>query len=74
MPNPFNLVDLDGNNGFAMDGGEVNANSGAAVDFAGDFNADGVGDIIVGAPIFNSSTGQSYVIYGNDVIFKDGFQ
>ncbi|MGJ8664110.1 MAG: integrin alpha, partial [Marinicella sp.] len=71
---PFNLADLDGSNGFVMNGGVANSSSGASVDFAGDFNADGVGDIIVGAPIFNSSTGQSYVIYGNDVIFKDGFQ
>ena len=37
---------------------------GFAVASAGDFNADGVGDIIIGAPGYSTSTGFAAVIYG----------
>ncbi|MEM9926946.1 MAG: integrin alpha [Cyanobacteria bacterium P01_D01_bin.50] len=38
--------------------------SGASVSNAGDINADGGDDLIIGAPRFDSSTGESYVLFG----------
>lgn len=37
---------------------------GFAVASAGDFNADGVSDILLGAPGYSTSTGYAYVVYG----------
>ncbi|MCW5736629.1 MAG: FG-GAP repeat protein [Enhydrobacter sp.] len=55
----LDLSALDGSNGFKLSGvaGDV---SGRSVSSAGDVNADGFADLIVGAPGANSS----YVIYG----------
>ena len=60
-------VDLSnlGTAGFVITG-ETNTASGTAVNSAGDINGDGRGDIIIGAPNFNSGAGKSYVIYGQD--------
>ena len=45
---------------------------------AGDINGDGVDDTLIGAynesPNSSSQDGSSYVVFGNDVIFKDGFE
>ncbi|MDO8346013.1 MAG: hypothetical protein Q7T48_22635, partial [Cellvibrio sp.] len=63
----INLSDLDGSNGFRLDGGAENDSSGASVSIAGDVNGDGFDDLIVGAsgadPNGNSS-GSSYVVFG----------
>ena len=37
---------------------------GTSVGFAGDVNADGIDDIIIGAPGYNSDQGAAYIIYG----------
>jgi hypothetical protein len=69
---PFNLTDLNGNNGFVINGINGGDYSGYSVSRAGDVNNDGVADIIIGAPVApdeNSMTGQSYVIFGS----KSGF-
>ncbi len=39
---------------------------GAAIRFAGDVNADGVADIIVGAPAFENGRGRAVVVSGSD--------
>ncbi|MCB1595780.1 MAG: FG-GAP repeat protein [Xanthomonadales bacterium] len=77
MPNPFNLASLDGSNGFSINGINESDFSGYAVSSAGDVNDDGVDDIIIGAwradSNGNQNSGSSYVVYGDDTIFKNSF-
>lgn len=63
----INLSNLDGKNGFRMDGEATYYRLGWSVSGAGDVNGDGVDDVIVGAPTAGSngeSSGSSYVIFG----------
>jgi len=62
FPARLNLTDLDGDNGFRINGIGTVDYFGVYVRAAGDFNADGKDDIVVGA----SGQGNSYVIYGRD--------
>ena len=60
----INLSDLDGNNGFRLDGGE-NDRSGGLVSNAGDVNGDGFDDVIIGVPGADpNGSGSSYVVFG----------
>jgi hypothetical protein len=65
----FNLLDLDGEAGFIINGIDSGDSSGRSVGRAGDVNGDGIDDIIIGAPnadpTRNSAAGETYVIYGN---------
>ncbi|WP_205690200.1 FG-GAP repeat protein [Caulobacter sp. SLTY] len=66
------LADLDGTNGFRINGEAADDNSGNAVAAAGDLNGDGIGDLIVGAWRADpaaSNAGASYVVFGSDVGF-----
>ncbi len=78
LPHPFDLSTLDGNNGLTLNGIERLDTTGYSVSEAGDVNGDGLDDLIVGArladPDGNTNAGSSYVVFGNDVIFKDGFE
>ena len=47
---PASLADLDGTNGFRLDGIDADDYSGFSVAGAGDVNGDGFADIIIGAP------------------------
>ena len=63
------LSDLDGGNGFTLNGIDPNDFSGFSVSSAGDVNGDGYGDLIIGAfqadPAGgNSDAGETYVVYG----------
>ena len=66
------LSDLDGTNGFVLNGVDQSGNSGSSVSSAGDVNGDGYDDLIIGAnrgrPIRDGevflSAGQTYVVYG----------
>ena len=64
----FNLSDLNGVNGFVLNGVDDSDFSGESVSSAGDFNGDGVDDLIIGAPDAdpngNSRAGESYVVFG----------
>lgn len=64
----FDLADLDGTNGFRIDGIDSGDNSGASVANAGDFNADRVNDLVIGAPgadlVPNAAEGEAYVFFG----------
>ncbi len=62
FPARFNLADLDGDNGFRINGIGTVDYFGVYSRAAGDFNADNRDDIIIGA----SGQGNSYVIYGRD--------
>lgn len=67
------LADLDGTNGFSLDGVNRNGNSGYSVSSAGDFDGDGFDDLFIGARGGLRSTdqsGTSYVLYGSDVDFN----
>ena len=77
FPHPLNLSSLNGHNGFTINGEASFDLSGGSVSAAGDFNGDGIADILIGAigadPNSNSYAGSSYVVYGDDGIFTDGF-
>ncbi len=70
---PFNLTDLNGNNGFVINGIKGGDDSGLSVSGAGDVNDDSIADIIIGAPIANNVKGQSYVIFGSKSGFTEPF-
>ncbi len=61
----FNLSNLNGVNGFKLDGENNGDYSGRSVSTAGDINGDGIADILVGAYGHANSTGRSYVVFGD---------
>ena len=65
----LNLSDLDGSNGFVINGIDVDDASGGSVSNAGDINGDGFDDLIIGArfadPNGQYNAGQSYVVFGS---------
>ena len=63
-PGTIALSNLNGINGFKLDGEASNDASGDSVSLAGDINSDGIEDILIGAPD-NNGTGASYVIFGD---------
>ncbi len=80
FPETIELANLDGSNGFRLDGVAEYDYSGFAVSGAGDVNGDGIDDVVIGAygadPNGNSQSGSSYVLFGqeSDLLFADGFE
>ncbi|MDB3936380.1 hypothetical protein N9383_06650, partial [Granulosicoccus sp.] len=72
----LNLSALDGVNGFVINGVDADDSSGRSVSGAGDFNGDGVDDVIIGAPMTTLNgtrfVGQSYVVFGGTGIANSG--
>ncbi|HUX79466.1 MAG TPA: integrin alpha, partial [Alphaproteobacteria bacterium] len=64
-PGPLDLANLSSAQGLVIQGAAQSDESGYSVSYAGDVNADGISDVIVGATQANDYTGASYVIYGN---------
>ena len=62
FPQRLNLRDLDGSNGMRFDGTGTTDYFAVYVRQAGDFNADGRDDVIIGA----SGQGESYILYSRD--------
>jgi hypothetical protein len=64
----LNLKDLDGSNGFVLNGIDTADVSGYSVSGAGDINGDGFDDILIGArgadPNGNFNAGETYVVFG----------
>lgn len=67
-PTPVDLSAVAGGlGGFAIDGELPFDQAGAAVAGAGDFNGDGLADIVVGAPLADAQSddaGRSYLVFG----------
>lgn len=68
----FNLANLNGSNGFAINGISAGDRSGSSVSSAGDINGDGFDDLIIGAPDITTYDqyqnrripGAAYVVFG----------
>ena len=67
----FDLADLNGSNGFKINGIDTWNLAGHSVSGAGDINGDGIDDVIIGAPSVLSSTGESYVVFGSSAGFPE---
>ncbi len=73
----IDLADIDGTNGFRLEGTYAGGRSGGSVASAGDVNGDGFADLIVGAifagsfdPIY--SNGEAYVVFGGASVGSSG--
>ncbi|MEM6299026.1 MAG: integrin alpha [Bacteroidota bacterium] len=68
FPSVFELSDLDGTNGFTVNGG-ISSGVGSEIAGIGDVNADGIGDFVVGAANETApgklGVGKAYVIFGS---------
>ena len=60
----LNVDELDGSNGFTVDGVSEEQRLGTSVSFAGDVNGDEISDFVIGANNTNSGRGDSYIIFG----------
>jgi len=73
----LNLSQLDGSNGFVLNGIDANDGSGGSVSGAGDINGDGIDDLIIGArgadPNGNLGAGETYVVFGQNSGFDAYF-
>jgi len=73
FPASFDLSNLDGTNGFVINGVDFDDRSGFSVSSAGDVNGDGIDDAIIGAyradSNSNGETGESYIIFGTTTGF-----
>ena len=58
------LSELNGLNGFVIQGGYEDDHTGHTVSTAGDINGDGYSDLLIGAPSVNSSAGETVVVFG----------
>lgn len=69
FPERIELDELDGNNGFRIDGVTEGQGLGASASLAGDLNGDGYDDVLVGAPnatVGNkTAAGLAYVVFGD---------
>ncbi|MDX2427346.1 MAG: integrin alpha [Xanthomonadales bacterium] len=69
FPPQLELSDLNGTNGFVINGANTYEDSGTSVSSAGDINGDGINDLIIGAPYATNPadfSGSSYVVFGSD--------
>ena len=67
------LSKLDGTNGFRISGAAADSVTGYSVSAAGDFNGDGYGDLLVGAPGLYGTpswSGETYLIFGKATGFS----
>jgi len=76
-PATLDLSTLNGGIGFYIEGAAASDAAGTAVAAAGDQNRDGLRDLMVASPLADVNNtinvGQVYILFGNDLIFADGF-
>lgn len=63
-PRVLDLLTLNGSNGSIINGMNVDDHIGDSVSGAGDFNGDGLGDILIGATEGDGKRGQTFLIFG----------
>jgi hypothetical protein len=71
----FELADLDGTNGFVVNGTDANDNFGWSVAGVGDLNNDGIDDIAIGAnggDPNGSASGEAYIVFGSATVGASG--
>jgi hypothetical protein len=77
FPAVIDAAALDGTNGFAIAGAAAGDYAGTSAAGAGDFNGDGVDDVIVGAPDaavgLVPNAGRAFVVYGRDTAAAGDF-
>ena len=61
----ISLSGLDGVNGFKLDGEVSGDENGYSISAAGDLNADGCDDLVIGAHGYDNGRGRSYVVFGD---------
>ncbi|MGB5959673.1 MAG: calcium-binding protein [Coleofasciculaceae cyanobacterium] len=63
----LNLSELDGSNGFVINGFVADEKSGSSIQGLGDINGDGIDDVIIGTgdPYSSNNTISSYVVFGS---------
>ncbi len=81
FPAKLRLDALDGHNGFRLDGDEINLRSGMFLGSAGDINADGYDDLLLGSSlgsrqfvVFGAAAGFSTSINLGDLTAQQGFR
>ena len=74
FPEIIKLGDLNGQNGFKLDGENGGDDSGVSVNAAGDINGDGYADLVIGASGYPNGSGQgrSYVVFGGPGVGQSG--
>ncbi|UYV13147.1 MAG: integrin alpha [Phycisphaera sp.] len=72
FPAVLDMATLDATTGFRINGIEMDDSSGWSVASAGDFNSDGVDDLLIGASRAGRS-GHAYVVFGNAAGFPLDF-
>ena len=68
----LSLADISGDNGFTIN--NTAANVGISVSAAGDINADGIADLVIGTEANSNrpdSAGESYIVFGSAKAFSD---
>ena len=78
IPAVIDLSTLNGATGFYMQGAAGSDAAGTAIASAGDQNRDRLHDLLISAPFSDVNgtvnVGQVYMLFGNDLIFEDGFE
>ena len=64
IPTSINAKSLNGTNGALFESTTFNDLAGTSVSIGGDYNADGLKDILIGAPGANNNLGQATLLYG----------
>jgi hypothetical protein len=78
LPADIALASLDGGTGFRIQGAFAGDFAGQSVARVGDVDRDGFADLVIAAPEADpnsvSAAGRIVVLFGDDLIFRDGFQ